>query len=162
MFSEKLRGSPYLKRSVIPGPVGLVVVRTAAGINAMTVSLFSEVAHQPTSMWIAIAPETHTHCMLLESRRCSFLTLHEKQAHIAIACGTISGRDADKAGALNLYEHGDGFLFLRDALASTACTVQQSVSMGEHTLFICEMLSGDVSGRHTARRQLLLSDLQPA
>jgi len=154
--------SPYLTQSVVPGPVGLVVVRTAAGVNAMTVSLFSEVAHYPTSMWMAIAPETLTHAMLLEVRRFSFITLHAKQRELAVACGTVSGRVSNKCAGLGLYEHRDGFLFLRDALASTACTIERGVPEGDHTLFLCNLVSGDITGRRTAQRQLLLSDLRGA
>ena len=154
--------SPYLLQSVIPAPVGLVLVRTPTGANAMTVSLFSEVAHFPASMWISIDPRAHTHSILLETGRFSFITLHEGQAGLAMACGTVSGRDSDKCAGLELYENGEGFLFLEDALAATACTVRERVAVGDHTLFIGNMLSGKISGRRTARRQLLLSDLQRA
>ena len=155
-----LRRSPYLERSVVPGPVGLVIVPTPGGANALTVSLFSEVAHFPTTMWVAIAPHTYTHSLLLEAGRFSFITLHRKQAVLAAACGTASGRETPKCRALELYQHGDGFLFLEDALASTACVIERSHPVGDHTLFIGRMLSGELTSRRTAERQLLLSDLR--
>ncbi len=159
---RQLRDSPYLRGAVLPAPVGLIVAEAAGTANAMTVSLYSEVAHYPTSMWVAVSPRSHTHGILLETGKFSFITLHSRQAVIAAACGTTSGRDAPKAGLLDLYRHGEGFLFLDDAMASTACVVDRHHTVGDHTLFICRMLSGDVTSRGTSERQLLLSDLQAA
>ena len=154
-----LQDSPYLTRAVIEAPVGLVITKDSTGANAMTASLFSEVAHYPTTMWIAVAPEHRTHALLTETGRFTFVTLHAGQASLAVACGTRSGRDHDKGRDLALYEGGDGFLFLRDALASTACVVERSLPIGDHTLFIARLLAGDLEGRRTAQRHLLLSDL---
>ena len=157
--SHGVTQSPYVRDAIVPAPVGLVIVRTPATVNAMTVSFFSEVAHYPTSMWIAIAPGTYTHELLLTAGRFAFITLHCAQAAVAVRCGTVSGREHDKASGLGLHETSDGFLFLPDALASTACVVDQQTSVGDHTLFIARMLSGELSPRRTADRQLLLSDL---
>jgi flavin reductase (DIM6/NTAB) family NADH-FMN oxidoreductase RutF len=155
-----LRDNPYLTRAVIEAPVGLVITRGDGGANAMTASLFSEVAHYPTTMWIAVAPTRSTHATLTSTGRFTFVTLHARQAEIAVACGTRSGRDHDKCRDLALYEGGDGFLFLRDALASTACVIERSLPVGDHTLFIARLLSGALEGRRTAQRHLLLSDLR--
>ncbi len=158
--TDPLRHSPYLARSVMESPVGLVVVQSGERMNAMTVSLFSEAAHYPTSMWVSIAPTTHTHELLAAAGRFSFVTLRAGQARLAAACGTASGRDTDKCAGLDLYDGGNGFLFLRDALACTACVVDQSRRVGDHTLFIARMLSGAFDGRRSAERHLLLSDLR--
>lgn len=160
MQLETLRQVPYLTRSVVDGPIGLIIVRTPRQTNVMTVSFFSEVAHFPASLWVAIAPERHTHGLLLEAGRFSFITLHQGQAAVAVACGTVSGRERDKATDLQLYQNGEGFLFLEDALASSACLIDRSTPLGDHTLVIARILSGAVGGRQTARRQLLLSDLK--
>ena len=128
--------------------------------NAMTVSFFSEVAHYPTGMWISIDRNSYTHSLLMKSGRFTFVTLHQDQSAIAIACGTASGRDSDKCSALDLYENGEGYLFLRGSVASTACRVANAVDVGDHTLFICHMLSGNVYPQRRNSRQLLLSDLR--
>ena len=150
---------PYLAKSVVESPVGLVVVKTAAHRNAMTISFFSEVAHHPTSMWVSIARSSWTHALLEEAGQFSFILLHQGQAEIARFCGTVSGRERDKCAGLDLYESDGGFLFLRDALTSTACRVTRAVPVGDHTLFIANMLAGDVETRHLLARQLLQSDL---
>jgi flavin reductase (DIM6/NTAB) family NADH-FMN oxidoreductase RutF len=126
----------------------------------MTVSFFSEVAHHPTSLWVSVAPSCYTHELLEAARRFTFVTLHRGQARLAAECGTISGRELDKCASLDLYEGGDGYLYLRGALASTACRVTRSVPLGDHTLFIAEMLSGDIHRGGAALRNLLLSDVR--
>ena|SRR5580700_4123767 len=154
--------NPYLRDAVAESPIGLAIVKLEDRRNAITVSFFSEVAHYPTAMWISVSKDSYTHPLLRRAGRFSFITLSHEQSGIAIACGTASGRAQDKCSALDLYDNGDGFLFLKDALASTACRIASEIDVGDHTLFIGHMLSGDVSTRSRNLRQLLLSDLRKA
>lgn len=151
--------SPYLQGSVVESAVGLVVVETPTRRNAMTVSFFSEVAHHPTTMWVSISLRSLTHSLLEEAGCFSLILLHQRQAAIALACGTQSGRDHDKCAVLDLYRYTENFLFLRGALTSTACRVRRAEDLGDHTLFIADMQAGHVETRRTFARQLLLSDL---
>ena len=125
----------------------------------MTVSFFSEVAHHPTSLWVSIAKTAYTHTMLEESCQFSLVVLNNTQKEIALTCGSTSGRDGDKCLALDLYRGPEGFLFLNGALASTACSVRQSVPIADHTLFIADILQSEIESRKSHLRQLLLSDL---
>ena len=125
----------------------------------MTISCFSEAAHHPTSMWISVDQSTYTHQFILENGRFSFVALHCDQTGIALACGAVSGRERDKCSALDLIDHGE-YLFLKNALASTACRVRRSLPMGDHTLFIADMVSGETDTRAALNRHLLLSDLR--
>ena len=151
--------SPYLKAELREAPVGLVVTRSGPVRNAMTVSLFSEVAHYPIGLWVSIARDSYTHSLLAETPEFTFVTLHRGQAAIARDCAAASGRGKDKCAALGLYESDCGFLFLRDAIASTACRITRTVDLGTHSLFIAEILFGDVTRRSGLPRHLLLSDL---
>lgn len=141
--------------------MGLVIVRSGTARNAMTVSLFSEVAHYPIGLWVSIAKDSFTHSLLAERPEFTFVTLHRGQAEIARACGTESGRAKDKCAALDLYESDGGFLFLRDSIASTACRIARSVDLGTHSLFVAGMFLGDVTRRSGLPRHLLLSDVAP-
>lgn len=150
--------SPYITDSIIPSIVGLVVVKTGDRTNAMTVSFFSEVAHHPTSLWVSIAKTSYTHSLLEEGGRFSLIVLNQTQKEIALGCGSVSGRDQDKCAALDLYPGPEGYLFLNGALASTACSVRQSVPVQDHTLFIADILQTEIESRKSHLRQLLLSD----
>lgn len=151
--------SPYITGSVVPSIVGLVVVKAADRANAMTVSFFSEVAHHPTSLWVSIAQSSYTHKLLEDVGQFSLVVLNQTQKEIALRCGSVSGRDEDKCATLDLYPGPEGYLFLNGALASTACSVRQRVPVGDHTLFIADILQTDMESRKSHLRQLLLSDL---
>lgn len=139
--------------------MGLVVVKTKSHCNAMTVSFFSEVAHHPTALWVSIAKNSFTHQLLDEVGQFSLAVLNQTQGDIALRCGSISGHDHDKCATLDLYSGPEGYLFLNLALASTACSVQQKVSIGDHTLFVANILHTEIESRKSHLRQLLLSDL---
>lgn len=136
----------YIREAAFECPVGLIIT-SGEHRNAMTVSMFSEVAHHPTSMWVSIARETLTHELVGRTGRFTFVTLHCRQAAIADACGSVSGRDRDKCAGLLLYEATGGFWFLDDAIATVACEVSQTVELGDHTLFLANMLRGDMETR---------------
>ena len=152
--------SPYLTHSVIEGAVGLVIVQAGEQRNAMTVSFFSEVAHHPTALWVGISPDTLTHTLIQETGRFSLAVLTQKQAKIAITCGTVSGRSADKCAGLNLHRSPSGFLFLADSLASTGCVVRHSERTGDHTIFVADIIEAELDSATLDQRQLLLSDLR--
>jgi flavin reductase (DIM6/NTAB) family NADH-FMN oxidoreductase RutF len=158
-IKKDLGRSPYMSQ-IIESPVGLVVSRSGDQANAMTVSFFSEVSHHPTSMWISIAKDSYTHELLEQNGEFTFVSLHHRQASLAIECGLVSGRERNKADLLDLYESGNGFLFIRDALASTACRIFRSIDLGDHTLYLAEILSGDMHPKKAILRNLLMSDLQ--
>jgi len=151
--------SPYITDSIVESAVGLMTVKVGERSNAMTVSFFSEVAHHPTSLWVSVAQSNYTHTLLEEIGRFSLIVLNQTQKEIALRCGSISGRDQDKCATMDLYAGPEGYLFLNGALASTACSVRQSVPIGEHTVFIADILQTDVESRKSHLRQLLLSDL---
>jgi len=151
--------SPYIADSIVESAVALVLVEAGTRSNAMTVSFFSEVAHHPTALWVSISPTTHTHSLIEETGRFTLAVLNQTQKSIALGCGTISGRDQNKCADLDLYKTPGGFLFLRGALASTACSVRESVPLGDHTLFVADILESHLDSRKAHLRHLLLSDL---
>ena len=126
----------------------------------MTVSFFSEVAHHPTALWVSIAKTSHTHSLLEQTDQFSLIVLNQNQKQIALDCGLASGRDRNKCAGLDLYENKSGFLFLANALASTSCRVSQRMDIGDHTLFVGQILESDLESRTSHLRQLLISDLK--
>ena len=150
--------SPYISGSVIDSAVALLIVDAGTAVNAMTISFFSEGAHHPATVWVSVSPTTYTHELITQAGRFSLVVLHEAQWQIAMTCGTVSGRERDKGSALDLYRSPAAFPFLAGALASTACRVRQTMPLGEHTLFVADILEADVESR-SHRRHLLVGDL---
>jgi flavin reductase (DIM6/NTAB) family NADH-FMN oxidoreductase RutF len=125
----------------------------------MTASFFSEAAHYPTTLWISIAQTSLTHEAITASGRFSLILLHRDQAAIARRCGFASGRDTDKCRDLGLYRSDKGFWYLDSVIASVACSIRSQRTVGDHTLFIADILAGEPDTRHLARRHLLTADL---
>lgn len=141
--------------------VGLLLVKAGDVANAMTVSQFSEVAHHPTALWVSVAKNTYTFSLLTEKQpEFSLIVLNQTQKKIALTCGTVSGREQDKCSGLDLYLNGSDFLFLHGALASTSCRIRQSLDLGDHTLFVADILETVIESRKSHLRHLLLSDLE--
>jgi flavin reductase (DIM6/NTAB) family NADH-FMN oxidoreductase RutF len=151
--------SPYVTNGVMDSAVGLILVELGDRRNAMTVSFFSEVAHHPTALWVSVARTAYTHELIRAGGQFTVAVLNQTQAKLAYHCGTSSGRAADKCAALNLYKSPRGFLFMGDALASTACSLSNSIDIDDHTLFVADILESHLSSRQAHRRHLLLSDL---
>jgi flavin reductase (DIM6/NTAB) family NADH-FMN oxidoreductase RutF len=154
--------SRYITDSVLEGAVALVLVEDGSRRNAMTVSCFSEAAHHPATLWVSVAKTAYSNKLIVESGRFSLAMLNRSQKEIALHCGTISGREHDKCASLDLYRNLDGCLFLRRALASTACSVRQTIEFEDHTLFVADILNTDLDSRSAHLRHLLLSDLRGA
>jgi flavin reductase (DIM6/NTAB) family NADH-FMN oxidoreductase RutF len=154
--------SPYLSELPLESAVGLLIVESAGRRNAMTISCFSEVAHHPTSLWISVAKSAYSNELIREAGGFSLTVLNVTQRSIALDCGTVSGRESDKCSSLDLYRSASSFLFLRGALASTACRVRQTHDVGDHSLFIADILNTDLDSGVAHLRHLLLSDLAPS
>ncbi len=153
------QASEYLSGSVIESAVGLVLVRSGEKTNAMTVSFFSEVAHHPTALWVGISPSSYTHGLIERVGHFSLAILNQNQSEIALHCGSRSGRDHDKGSDLDLYTSTGGYAFLVGALSTTGCRVRRSTSVGDHTLFIADIIEAEMDYRSSNLRHLLLSDL---
>lgn len=151
--------SPYITGSVVEGPVALVLVEAGGRLNAMTVSFFSELSHHPTSLWVSIAQTTYTHSLIQECGQFTLAVLSSDQKEIALACGSVSGRQQNKWSWLDVYKTPEDFWVLRGALTSTTCVVRGSLPLGDHTIFLAHTLSGMVDSRRAHRRHLLVSDL---
>lgn len=151
--------NPYIADSIVESVVGLVLVETPNGRNAMTVSFFSEVAHHPTALWVSISKASYTHSLIEETGNFTLAVLNQTQKALALQCGAVSGKDHDKCAALQLYKSRGDFLFLRGALASTGCTVRERVDLGDHTLVVADIIESHLDSRKAHLRQLMLSDL---
>lgn len=160
MKLNESNASPYITGSVVESAVGLILVSTGQKINAMTVSFFSEVAHHPTALWVGVAETALTHAMIEETGRFSLVVLNQRQGHLAMACGSVSGRDVDKCSQLDLLRSPGGFLFLNGALATTGCKTRHREKVGDHTIFVADIVESGLDSRKSHLRQLLLSDLR--
>ena len=151
--------NPYIRDSIVDSAVAIVLVQTGNRRNAITISCFSEVAHYPAAIWISVAKTAYSHDLIREAKRFSLAVLSEKQRSVALTCGTFSGRVVDKCDSLDLYQSPGGFLFLRGALASTGTLLSKAMDIGDHTMFLGNIVEAHLDSRASRLRHLLLSDL---
>src|SRR5262245_45776679 len=120
--------------------VGLVVVDDHGEPCATRTAFFSEVAHHPTSLWVSVEKGSRIFDRIIESGEFTLAVLH-----------------CDQHQDWRFYRH-NGFHFVEDALSSTACRVLQEIDLGTHSVFVSEMLEGQVRSGNP-KRNLLVSDL---
>lgn len=144
---------------IVESPVALVVAETETLRSAAAIHTFSEVAHHPTTLWVSLPVASGVRSLIEESGRFTLAVLQKKQAEIARHCLRASAPGCDNCGTLPLYRTRDGYLFLRGAQACVACRVRSRHPVGDHIIFIADLLFGDVDRGARPLRHLLVSDV---
>jgi flavin reductase (DIM6/NTAB) family NADH-FMN oxidoreductase RutF len=151
--------NPYLSGSVVDSPIAIVITEHGECKNAATVSFFSEVAHHPTTLWISVSPHSYTKELIDSSGRFTLAVLHSGQRDLAWHCALSSGRESDKLASMKTHRGPHDFLYLDDSLAAAACQVRSSKPVGDHVMFVADIVAGELETRNSIRRALLTRDL---
>lgn len=133
--------------------MALVVAETKGKPCATATAFFAELAHHPASLWISLPQQSRVHELVLQSGEFTLIMLGVGQREIALTCG----RGA--SDALHFSRAEDGSWQLSGALTSIACRVRSTVEVGDHTLFLAEILSAWIDTDRMHVCQLLSSDL---
>ena len=130
--------------SQFPDPVCIVTAKLDESSNAMTVGWASPVSFKPPVLMVSIAPQRHTHELLLQSSVFGVSILSEDQKELSTAAGTLSGRDVDKL-SLPDFDTFDGsklgLPLIAGARAWMECKTIEHHTIGDHTAFYGEVLS---------------------
>lgn len=160
-MSPAASSSPYITGAVLDNPVALVTGAHGGRRTVMTASLFAESSHLPVLLRVAIRPETFTHELVSASGWFGLSVLANTQGALAMGCGASSGRDGSKFERWRLRtEVGPRDVPLLPGLLTTsACRVVGRIELGEHTLFVGEIVESYREARLAHLPPLLLSDL---
>jgi flavin reductase (DIM6/NTAB) family NADH-FMN oxidoreductase RutF len=153
--------SPYLASAILDNPVALVTSAHGGRRNVMTASLFAESSHLPVLLRVAIRPTTLTHELVAASGWFGLSILASHQGELARACGASSGRDGSKFERLRLktFAGPRDVPLLPGLLTTSACRVVERIELGEHTLFVGEIVESYRQSRLAHLPPLLVSDL---
>ncbi|RKY57067.1 MAG: flavin reductase [Candidatus Neomarinimicrobiota bacterium] len=126
-----------------PKLVTVVGAKSGEKVNYMAAAWHTYLSHTPPLYGVAIAPKRFTHDMIIESGEfnCNFLPFNKLK--LINSTGRISGKDCDKIEILNLQiEQGISINtpFISDAYAVIECKLKQRLNLGDHTLFIGEIV----------------------
>ncbi|MFZ5906367.1 MAG: flavin reductase family protein [Nitrospirota bacterium] len=124
--------------------VYIITVRVKEKINGMTAAWVSQVSFQPLLLMVSIAPARYTHNLIKESGYFAINTIDEDREEYASVFGFKSGRKADKFQGISFSDAPHGSPVLEGASAYLECKVVDTVTAGDHTLFISEVSAGNL------------------
>lgn len=124
-----------------------VFVITGAGKGttaAMTACWVSRVSHRPPLFAVAIHHGSHTRDVVAGGRCFCIHILRSDQVELARRLGSVSGHEVDKLAGLAWRRGRSGAPVLEDVLAYLDCRVVEQFEVGDHSLFVGELVSEGV------------------
>ncbi len=119
--------------------------------NFMTAAWVTRVSEEPPLVGVAVA-NTHYTCELLaeqEGKNGVFgvsVLGKSRGREIAAACGKVSGRSGPKLPPQEHLITEFGAPVVKDSMVYISCRLRQSMVLGDHTLFIGEVLYANGGG----------------
>ena len=134
-------------RLINSGPVVLVTCQGKERPNVMTAAWQTPLSIHPVLVGVSIAPGRYSHHLIAEKREYVVnVPAHDlcRQVH---GCGTVSGRDADKFTVFGLTAIPGCRVsapLIEECIGHLECVVVNTFTVGDHTLFVGEVLSASV------------------
>ncbi|MFI3238500.1 MAG: flavin reductase [Lachnospiraceae bacterium] len=123
----------------------LATVKVGDKVNGCIINTVAQVANSPTRVAISISKSNYTNEMVLEAGKLIVTALSTKANFETFKhFGFQSGRDVNKFEGMEL-PTVDGIPYLNyNSCAYLVCDVISSTDLGSHTLFIAEVVDGEV------------------
>ena len=134
-------------RLINHGPAVLVTSHSGGKQGVMTAAWQTPVSHHPPLVAISIAPERYTHHLIEESREFVINVPAQDLLQKVHGCGTVSGRKVNKFGRFGLTPIAGATVqapLIEECIGHLECTLVASHTVGDHTLFVGEVLSASV------------------
>ncbi len=139
-----------LKNYLCPIPVVMVSCTPPGGRpNIVTVAWTGVACGTPPMISIAVNLSRYSHGIIKETGAFCMNVPGEDLLYATDYCGSVSGRDVDKFGALGLTAvEGDeiGCHYIAECPVNMECKVRHQVVLGSHELFIGEVVAVHASG----------------
>jgi len=112
--------------------------------NIITLAWHTPISRHPPLYGISISPKRHSHKLIKKSKEFVINFIPYSLVEAAEYCGTHSGRTTDKlcqtgltlTPAVNLSTP-----LIKEAYAHLECTLIKTISIGDHTLFVGEVVA---------------------
>ncbi len=142
-YKEGTAMQEVVSKSILHG-VYIVTVRSENESNGMTAAWISQVSMRPLLLMVSIAPLRYTHGLVEKAGYFAINALPAGRQDLAKHFGFKSGRKVDKFEGLSFFDAPNGSPILNEAMAYVECSLKDSVTAGDHTLFIGEVVSGKI------------------
>jgi flavin reductase (DIM6/NTAB) family NADH-FMN oxidoreductase RutF len=93
---------------------------------------------------VAIGKGKYTHELIEKSNVFAINILSDRQKEMAKHFGLQSGRKIDKFGTVQYEVRKTGSPILKDCIAYMDCRVSKSIAVGDHTIFVGEVLDAGI------------------
>ena len=128
---------------------GLFVLTAQEGAkdNGCIINTAAQVTTTPNRLTIAVNKSNFTHDMILRDGRFTLSVLSQRAPFSVFQhFGFSSGRDTDKfAGYQNAVRGENGLFYVTEGTnAYLSCRTESTLDLGTHTLFLADVLDGDV------------------
>ncbi len=114
--------------------------------HGMTVSSFTSVSLSPPQVMISIQRSSRTHQLIDESNFFGITILAETQLEISERFAGRTPDNEDRFAGLEIFSMATGSPFISGGLAYLDCEVERKVQLGEHTLFLGEVVALQFAG----------------
>lgn len=149
-------------RLINPGPVVLLTARHEDRINVMSAAWAAPLSKNPPQVGVAVHPARYTHELIEHSREFALNVPGRALAEAVVQLGSVSGRKvADKfaLAGLTLAEPAvTRAPLIEDCLAWLECAVVDTFRVGDHTLFVGEVLAARAEREAFGSTWLLADD----
>ena len=126
-----------------PQPVSLICTpRPDGSTNLAPVAWWTYLESEPPMIGFSMAKESYTCELLSDSNKVALCLPGEAIADEVLKCGSISGREADKAKEYNIELTGNGLKYPVHSKLVYLCGVSQRVIVGDCVFFVCNV--GDI------------------
>ncbi len=115
---------------------GVTVITTSVGgqIHGMTANAFMSVSLKPKLITVSIDEKAHMHSKMQQSDMFAVSILREEQEAVSMNFAGQKKNDGID------FEWHQGVPLIKNALTSIICNVYQSIKVGDHTLFVGEVI----------------------
>lgn len=140
--------SEALRRALRHWATGITIVSAEheSVRHGMTVSSFTSVSLDPPLLLVALEQTTRTHDLVRHSGSFGVTILGSHQSGISDRFAGRLTEHTDRFAGLDIHTLETGVPFLKDALACFDCRLISDLTMGNHTIFIGEVVALSVSG----------------
>jgi flavin reductase (DIM6/NTAB) family NADH-FMN oxidoreductase RutF len=124
--------------------VYVVTVKKDDIINGITIAWANRVSHSPSLIMISVGKKHFSHELIKEGKVFALNILSDEQKDIAKIFGLKSGRGINKFKDIEYTTKSTGCPILKNCIGYLDCKVVSSLEAGDHTLFIGEVIEGEL------------------
>lgn len=157
--------SGYYVRFSPPSPVVLVTCISRDGrANIITIGMYMPISFDPPLLAIGVSPKRYSHRLIKETGEFVVNVPGRGLVEAAVLCGSVSGRVVDKFKEANLTAIPASRVkppLIAECIAHFECRLRDRFEVGDHSIFIGEVVSVSVDREAVRERMLDVAKAQP-